>query len=75
MGRKTSTDTDSCYLQCCVCMHKTSRNYTQLTQLYRKKKNGNNFDDEESPTLFDILENLQLLNYEVCKIKNYQLKE
>lgn len=74
MGRKKAIEMDSCYQQCCVCMHKTSRNYTQVTQLYRKKKKGNNFEDEESLTIFDIIENLQLLSYEVCRII-FNLKE
>ena len=65
MGRKSTTKDNSCYQKCCVCIHKTSRNYTQVTQLYRKKKKVNNFEDEESLTIFDILENLKLLNYEV----------
>ncbi|CAG9799752.1 unnamed protein product [Chironomus riparius] len=69
MGRKTASEIDSCYQKCCVCLNKTSRNYTQVTQLYRKKQKKNNYQDEESLTIFDILENLRLLVYEIEDIE------
>jgi hypothetical protein len=65
MGRKKKIEDDSCYQKCCVCIHKTSRNCTQVTQLHRKKRKRDNFEEDESLTIFDILEDLKLLNYEV----------
>ncbi|XP_070509709.1 uncharacterized protein [Chironomus tepperi] len=70
MGRKKTDEADSCYQKCCVCMHKTSRNYTEVTQFYRKKQKGQSLEDDESMTIFDILENLQLLNYEITNIED-----